>query len=97
MEKFKLKKGAATRKILGTPGLVCNFFYSKNFFSFDLWNLFFIFSGVCHGDDLSYVFPLWLMGLHPDKNSPEEEMIYQMTKRFTNFAKTRRVTYIINI
>ena len=49
--------------------------------------IFFLFLGVCHCDELGYLFKVNLMDYVPEKESKEDKMLETMTKLWTNFAK----------
>ena len=43
--------------------------------------------GVCHGDELGYLFHFGVLNLNLDKSSKELQIMNRMTKMWANFAK----------
>lgn len=51
-------------------------------------------SGVCHIDDIGYLFDMSVVNLEVGNESPEMKTIRRMVKMWTNFAKTGYVTFV---
>jgi carboxylesterase type B len=45
-------------------------------------------AGVCHADDIGYLFHIGMLDLDLDPSSPEFKTLSRMVKLWTNFAKT---------
>jgi carboxylesterase type B len=45
-------------------------------------------AGVCHADDIGYLFHIGMLDLDIDPASPEFKTLSRMVKLWTNFAKT---------
>jgi carboxylesterase type B len=45
-------------------------------------------AGVCHADDIGYLFHIGMLDLDLDPSTPEFKTLSRMVKLWTNFAKT---------
>jgi carboxylesterase type B len=45
-------------------------------------------AGVCHADEIGYLFHIGMLDLDLDPSSPEFKALSRMVKLWTNFAKT---------
>jgi carboxylesterase type B len=45
-------------------------------------------AGVCHADEIGYLFHIGMLDLDLDPSSPEFKTLSRMVKLWTNFAKT---------
>ena len=43
--------------------------------------------GICHGDEIGYLFKFGMLSLNKNSGSPEVQVMQKMTKMWTNFAK----------
>lgn len=53
--------------------------------------------GVCHGDELGYLFHFGFFNLSLDPSSPEIQVKKRMVSMWTNFAKYGWVNFLVNL